>query len=129
MIENHMLADTPDAPWNQVDQPEQPFKSEVVYTMTKVMDIYTDQYTEDSGVEWNPDGNEYWFSRELDKDADLISSYREQEYTPIDLLEELKFRIVNDLNGELDKVKIAKLKSILNSIEGWKEFEIDIEQK
>lgn len=106
-------ADTKDAPWNQVDNPEREIEVTVSVTLSKTVKIKVSDYTiTDSGKDEDGD-----YFEEVDySDCDLKEAVEEQIYLPQEagqLIENLatetaKAKMVKDLsNWNVDEMEVV----------------------
>lgn len=113
-------ADTPDAPWNEVEVPEIEVTVDVTATLTRKATVTTDNYSidrEEGGAEL-----------ELhDSYADLEKLYSKQHFGIPKLLDELAKYIKGELaGGGLSPSRWAQLNDMLDDCKDWQEeMEID----
>jgi hypothetical protein len=117
------------APWNQNDQEPVGVDVLVSTTLSKHTTIETADYTpeywedydiDDEGHTIHNGGMDYNFS-----DCNFIKDYREQEFTPKELLDVLIKYLKAEIVGEVHKEgSIAK--RLLNSCENWTEDELEV---
>ena len=106
-----MGADTPDAPWNEVDPPKKTFDITISYSLSKDVDISSINYDSDDKLDcpWN--------------------DYTESEYTPSEIIEFAKQCAEYMLSNKDYKVKFKYgLKKMINSCTGWTVDEENAEQ-
>lgn len=101
-------ADTPDAPWNQIDLPKKQFEAYISCSLSKDITINSNDY--------NPDGK--YGNEELNNP---ISAYMENHYTILDLLDILsdiaKMKLIDNKNHS--KYSLDTWNQILNDCSGW----------
>lgn len=106
-----MGADTPDAPWNEVDPPEKPFSVTVSCSISKDVSVTSTEYDYDDKLEcpWN----------------DYVAS----EYTPSEIIEFAKQCAKYMLSNKDFKVKSKYgLEKMIDSCTGWNTDEENAEQ-
>lgn len=115
-------ADTPDAPWNEVEIPEIEVRCEVSVTLTKKdLSVFTDNYI-NNGDEC---GDEYEI---LDSYNELAEKVGEQHYSLTDLLNELADYIKRDLCADLPEKRKRELREMLADAEGWEEYCVEVDE-
>lgn len=108
-------ADTPDAPWNQIEPPEVEFEATATVTLNKDADVLTDKLYNDDG-DWEPSVNahEIWSDNYMDIPA---------------LLAELVKYIDGELEGKPSHQRKWELQKMKESAQGWtvidEEYELD----
>lgn len=139
-------ADTPDAPWNQTDVPELTFDVAISQSLSKSIQVTTNDYVEgeiSEDADHDDEGN--WFvvpSQDPPdtSDTDWKAAYSAEHYTPLELIAELKRTKeieAKHLEAQIlmatDKSDIACLKRqlkrvqhIMSECEGWTEDECEI---
>ena len=122
-------ADGSDAPYNQSDpEPVEVnvcisqtlHKSTTISTTDYVAEKYEDCERDDDGGFVTTEGVSYDFS-----DSDLLSAYKDDNWTIPELLDELKDYIQRDLENGCNKSKKARLEKIMKACEDW---ELDEEE-
>lgn len=122
-----MGADTPDAPWNQVDPPEIEAEVNMSFTLERIATITTNE------VWWDEDG---W---ELLDDADIGKAYDDYYVGIPDMLEELQKYIKGEMQvleksiktktaNKEDRERYRYLQRILDSAGGWEVTDGDYER-
>jgi hypothetical protein len=113
-------ADTPDAPWNQVDPPEREIEVTVSMTISKTFTINVNDYEEE--VEEDEDG----LRSSIDySNCNLFKAVEEQVTLPTDLPLFTK-RIFNaDLDLKAAKMPLC-LKQAIEDCEGWDIDEMEV---
>lgn len=108
-------ADTPDAPWNQPVIPDKEFEVSVQETLCRISEIVTDNY-----IPGYRDEEGYWEDDDT-SDTDWEEEYKNQHYTILQLLAELKEMAEKELKTlpKTDYKRERKLKSIIEDCEGW----------
>lgn len=118
-----MGADTPDAPWNEVEVPEIEVKCVTTMPMQKTISVYTDQYEIEYGDRGEEEGTEL-----LCGYADLENMVKDQHYDIPTLLDELAKYIKGELeSGNLSYQRKRELKDMLDDCQGWEEGDIEVE--
>lgn len=123
------------APWNQSDPEEKEFDCDVTCVLTKEDTVVTQNYTI-SNVDIE-DGMGY---EEIDTEGiEWKEEWRQQNYTPIQLINELKGMLEDELNmlRKLDKDgkrsaecvrRKCEVIDMIRSCEGWVEDELTVEE-
>lgn len=107
-------ADTPDAPWNEVDPPEQLFNLAISCSLSKDAEVTSDNYEEG---EFSNTINEPW------------NAYIDQEYTVnqiIDFAKKCAEYMLNKHDYSIDNK--FTLKKMIDSCKGWTVDEENAEQ-
>ena len=112
-----MGADTPSAPWNEVEVPEIEVDAEVTVLMKATVKVYTDNY-----------------SMDCDGDVDLHDNYtdierlvkEQHEFIP-QLLAELAKYIRGEMTGNVSARRRQDLEEMLADCEAWSQQDIEIE--
>ena len=105
-LSNYPLgADTPDAPWNQVDVPEKDFEVTCIQTLSRTATVTTNNYIPGAeGVDYEPDDEGGycacgWQDPDDTSDTNWSQEYDEcGYYTPIQLIQLLREYVSNDLD-------------------------------
>lgn len=138
----------PNAPYNQPPEPdEKEFDVTVTYTMTKA-DIlatcdYTTEMVEDCDIDDDGKPYSHRYSVEHTDNVDWNEEFSQQRISPIQLFNELKVYVVNEIRlnkeflsqaiyaDEKRKLKkeIKRLELILKSCEGWEFEDIDFDEE
>ena len=119
----------PNAPYNQSD-PE-PVKVDVCISQTlhKSTTISTTDYVAEEWEDYERDDDGgFVTTREVSynfSDSDLLSAYKNDNWTIPELLDELKDYIKRDLENDCSKSKKAWLERMMKACEGW---ELDEEE-
>lgn len=119
----------PNAPYNQSD-PE-PVKVDVCISQTlhKSTTISTTDYVAEEWEDYERDDDgEFITTREVSynfSDSDLLSAYKNDNWTIPELLDELKDYIKRDLENDCSKSKKAWLERMMKACEDW---ELDEEE-
>ena len=107
-------ADTPDAPWNQVENPEEEFKVTVSQTLSKTVTVLTSNYNLEE------DCDEDGYCRNCDtSDTDWKEVYEEDYHTPLQLIGFLK-RLLEGNEPISDSLK----KHLIEECDNWCEDEL-----
>jgi len=109
-------ADNANAPWNDASQPRQ-FDVSVTCTLQRYMTITTEDYANCEG--------------DIDtSDTDWVEAYHYNHYTILQMLEELKGYIENELKSSpnIQRRRLARLKSMLADLQDWNIESEDIEE-
>lgn len=113
-------ADTPDAPWNQVDPPEREIEVTVSMTISKTFTINVNDYTEESGVDEDGPYHNIDYST-----CDLHKAVEEQITLPNNLADFTKSIFDKDL--DLRAAKMPRyLKQAIEDCEGWDIDEMEV---
>ena len=135
-------ADTPDAPWNQVDVPEKDFEITCCQVLSRTVTVTTNNYIPGgSGVDYESDGEggyiaEGWQDDDDTSDTNWSKEYEENGYhTPLQLIQMLKEYLQKDLEKweEEDKktphkypeFQVGRLKHLIEECDGFEEDEIE----
>ena len=115
-------ADTPDAPWNQIETPEREFNVTVSQTLSKNTTVLTDQYTEgevylDPGYAMETDTSEVNWNEEY---------HANDHYSPEQLIGHLKTFLTEQLNQGIVYKSSAFTKHLIEECEGWTEDEFEV---
>lgn len=109
-------ADTPDAPWNQSDPPEQEFEITITQTLSKSLSVFTDQYN------FICDMDEDGVSTEYDtSDTNWHDVYEEDHYTPLQLIALFKRMLESK-----EEISERMRKHLIEECEEWCEDECEI---
>lgn len=107
---NHMIADGPDSPWNQVDRPEREIEVTVSVTLSKTMRILVDDYRAEEDDEGHPS---FDYS-----DCNLHKAVEEQSVLPQNLALFTERMFGHDIN--LKAAGMPKyLKDAITDCKGW----------
>lgn len=111
---------SPNTPWNDDDYvPESDFEIEATYTITCKRTVYTDKYIPEYDDET---GHVYADT----SDINWRGEFESQHFTPIELIEELKKYVENDMS--LSGGQNHRLKELLNACDGWKISDTEFEE-
>ena len=103
-------ADTPDAPWNQVDPPEREFDCEAIMNLSRSATVMTQSlYFDDEAGGWV-------FDKE---NADLRQDYRNCYASIPEMLDELVKYIDGELQGDVSSDRRRELQRLKDSATGW----------
>lgn len=109
---------TPDAPWNDVEQPYIDFKATCTITLSRTDTLYLNNYT----LDLDEDGDVSAITDEVDAEAE----WSEQHYTALDLIEILKNILVSA--KEKGTFKYAShYDNVIEECEGWEEDDCEVE--
>lgn len=118
-------ADTPLAPWNQVENPEIEHDCEVTETITRKVTLSTTDYIAED--DWNDE-----FGKCISADTsetDWREEYINQEYTALELIARLKSYVEEDIKNTAPNTgKRRELQSLLSACNGWEQVEIEVEE-
>lgn len=105
--------DTPDAPWNQVDNPERKIEVTVSITLSKTVKIKVSDYTiTDSGKDEDGD-----YFEDIDySDCDLKGAVEEQIYLPQEA-----GQLIEDF-----AIGTVKAKNIVEDLSNWNVDEMEV---
>ena len=131
-----------DAPWNQVDVPEKEFDVTISQSLSKSVTVVTNDYIPGaSGVDYEP--NEEggysacgWHDPDDTSNTAWGKAYREEHYTPLDLIDLLCKKCKQELN-ELENLgsedapyyyaqKKRELEHLIDECECWTEDECEV---
>lgn len=125
-------ADTPDAPWNQVENPEEEFNVTIVETLSKNVTIFTSNYNLE--VDCDEDG----CYRNCDtSDTPWKDEYKTQGCTAIETiiavktyLEEVRLQQLTDLSNcrsltESERKELRVVKDLIKQCSDWEQEEIE----
>lgn len=137
MYDNYHYApgsDTPDAPWNQVENPEEEFNVTIVETLSKDVTVHTSNYQFEK--DYDDDSNSM---RDYVDTSDIPwqEEYGKQGCTAIETLiavktylEEVRLEQLKDLascrmltNEEQKELRVVK--DLIEQCSGWKQEEIE----
>lgn len=110
-------ADTPDAPWNEVEVPEIEVDAEVTVLMKATVRVFTDNYSMDC------DGNVDLH----DGYTDIERLVKEQHKSIPELLAELGKYICGEMAGDISARRRQDLESMLADCEAWSQEDLEIE--
>ena len=135
MYDNYHYApgsDTPDAPWNEVEYPEEEFNVTIVETLSKDVTIFTNNYN------LEVDCDEEGCYRNCDtSDTDWKDEYKKQGCTAIETisavktyLEEVRLQQLIDLSNcrnltESERKELRVVKDLIEQCSGWEQEEIE----
>lgn len=118
----------PNAPWNHgTPNTERKFYCDVSYTLYKRDYVVSDQYYECS--EKDEDG---FYNRWTETDFDYEKEWKEQSYTPSELLcifsdfLEEEIDKLKDKTDDISKSKLREYKDYLSACEDWTEDEVNV---
>lgn len=105
-------ADTPDAPWNQSEVPEEDFDITCSQSLSRTVTVTTNNYIPGaSGVDYEPDGEggycaSGWHDPNDTSNTDWSKEYEENGYhTPLQLIQILKTYLEKDAEKYLEEHK------------------------
>ena len=133
---------TVNAPWNDTDIPEKEFDVTISQTLSKDTTVTTNDYIPGaSGVDYEPDDEGGycscgWHDPDDTSDTNWGKAYREEHYTPIQLIKlfkercELELKSLDnsdtfELTPSFYKKKKMELKHLIEECEGWTEDETE----
>lgn len=134
----------PNAPWNEVDVPEQDFEVTCSQTLSKTVTITTNNYIPGaSGVDYEPnDEGGYdavgWHDEDDTSDTDWSKEYEYDHFTPLQLIQMLREYVANDLDRvdiiakETNQSKVfleRKLKHLIEECDCWNNDETEYIQE
>lgn len=111
-----MGADTPDAPWNQVDLPEREIEVTISVTLSKTVKVMVDDYV----VEEDADEDGRYLSYDY-SDCDLQKAVEDQVVLPQNLAEYTE----NMFNHDLNLKAVGMPRSIKDAIADCKDWCVD----
>ncbi len=118
-------ADTPSAPWNQVENPEIERYCEVTESITRNVTLSTTDYVSDE--DWD-DKIGKCISADT-SETDWSREYDSQEYTALELIAKLKSYVEEDLNNTSPNTsKGRELQRLLYACDGWEQVDIEVEE-
>lgn len=122
----------PDAPWNQVENPEEEFNVTIVETLSKNVTIFTSNYNLE--VDYDEEG----CYRNCDtSDTPWKDEYKTQGCTAIETiiavkayLEEVRLKDLMDITccrplAESERKELRVVKDLIEQCSGWKQEEIE----
>ena len=133
-------ADTPDAPWNQVDVPEKDFEITCSQSLSRTATVTTNNYIPGAeGCDYEEGVAFGWHDPDNTSDTNWADEYKSNGYkTPLELIEMLREYLEKDLrNIQRDMLpddrsfKVTKarmLKGLIEECEAWTEDETDFEE-
>ena len=132
----------PSAPWNQVEIPEQEFDVTISQTLSKDTTVCTNDYIPGaSGVDYEPDDEggycaSGWHDPDDTSDTNWGKIYREEHYTPLDLIQMLSEKCKQELKeleelGSEDapyyyKQKKRELEHLIDECSCWTDDETEV---
>lgn len=129
-------ADTPDAPWNEVDVPEQDFDVTCSQTLSKTVTVTTNNYIPGaSGVDYEPDdeGGYYassWHDPDDTSNTDWANEYHDNDYhTPLQLIQLLKQVLETALQHGIVFKSPKFTHDLINECADWQEDETEYIQE
>ena len=123
----------PNAPWNEVEVPEQEFEVTCSQTLSKSTTIWTNDYIPGaSGCDYEPDGEGGYCASGWKDDDDTSSTnwtqaYHNCEMTPLDIINACSTLAKHLLEQGTSVVGPLHLKELIETCEGWNEDDLDIE--
>lgn len=115
-----MGADTPDAPWNQVELPEQEIEVTISVTLSKTVKVRVDDYSIETGED---EGGPYTFYNY--SDCDINKAVEEQIVLPQNLAEFTEKMFNHDL--ELKSAGMPKyLKNAIADCKNWSVDDLEV---
>lgn len=118
----------PSAPWNQEENPENEFDVTISQSLSKSTTVHTNDYID----EYDDFEKEHFMNT---SDTDWMAAYKEEHYTPLQLIEILKktseeklkeIENSNLISLEEKKRHIRNLKSLIKECDGWIEDETEV---
>lgn len=118
-------ADTPLAPWNQVENCEIERDCNVTETITRNVTLSTTDYIAEK--DWD---DELGKCVSVDtSDTDWAAEYSNQEYTVLELIDKLKAYVEVDIkNTSPNTGKGRELQRLLSACSGWEQVESEVEE-
>jgi len=112
-------ADTPEAPWNQVEIPNIEVMCDISVWLTKQsVPVQTNNYTSDEdGIDLLADCDE------------LAEECQSQHYSIPEMLNELQMYINHELKGKVSVTRKYRLQDMLKDCTGWQTENIEIEDR
>lgn len=118
-------ADTPLAPWNQVENSEIERDCNVTETITREVTLSTTDYIAED--DWNDE-----FGKCISADTsetDWRNEYINQEYTALELISKLKSYVEEDIKNTAPNTgKGRELQRLLSACKGWEQVESEVEE-
>lgn len=119
-------ADTPLAPWNQVENSEIERDCNVTETITRKVILSTTDYIAED--DWNDE-----FGKCISADTsetDWRDEYINQEYTALELISKLKSYVEEDIKNTAPNTgKGRELQRLLSACNGWEQVELEVEEE
>lgn len=122
MIDNYPLgANTSNAPWNETDIPKHNFDICVSQTISKNIQISTNDYKPNE--EHDEDG---WYNCPDTSDTDWCKAYKNSNhYTPLELIQILRDLLLKHLPDPIIDIKeFREVQELVKECEGWAEDEL-----
>ena len=129
----------PNAPWNEVSVPEKEFNVCISQTLSKGTTVFTSNYIPGAeGVDYEPDDEggycAYgWHDPDDTSNTDWEEEYKNDHYTPIQLIELFKDTLKSQLESwegvddcAAGKAQIRKIKHLISECEDWTEDETEV---
>lgn len=110
------------APYNEIEIPFKTFDCTISSTLSKDSSYETDDYV----LEKEEDGNN---SLTLGEYINVVKEYKEQHYTPIQLIEKLKeicVELIHHPTPTKPLYERSYLRCLIKECEGWVEDELEI---
>jgi hypothetical protein len=134
-------ADTPDAPWNEVEVPEKDFDIICSQSLSKTVVVTTNNYIPGaSGVDYEPDDEggycaSSWHDDPDTSDTNWADEYHDNDhYTPLELINKFKehlmkqwdtLKYAEEANDTKTKYKKREIQHLIEECEGWIEDETE----
>ena len=124
MYENSNIpagANTPDAPWNDAPIQEREFDIDASFTIKRSTTVKTNDYVPEFD-------DETGVTHANTRNTDWRKVYANQDFTPLDLIAELKSYVTEDMKGTaVNSSKGQYLKRLLAACDGWELVDDDYE--
>lgn len=127
----------PSAPYNQVDVPEKEFEVTCSQSLSKTVTVTTNNYIPGaSGVDYEPDDEGGccavgWHDPDDTSDTDWEEEYRNEHYTPLQLINLFRRYLSDELNAILNNPegkpnKEKFLRHLIEECSDWTEDETEV---
>lgn len=119
-------ADTVDAPWNRVENPEIERDCEATEIISRRVTLSTSHYVAEE--DWDGEFGKCIY--EDTSDTNWCEEYSIQEYTVLELIDKLKAYVEEDIRNTLPNTsKGRELQKLLSACNGWEQVELNVEEE
>lgn len=119
-------ADTPDAPWNEMENPEKAFEVYASQTLSRNSTIMTKDYHLSVSKEYDDDGHPFAVTELDTSETDWKSAYTDCSMTPMSIIDTAK-ELAQYLREEgVEKVKGINLSDFIAECTGWIEDDFEV---
>lgn len=115
--------DTPDAPWNEVENPEEEFEVTISQTLSKTVTVFTSDYNLEI------DCDEEGCYRNCDtSDTPWKEVYEDEHHTPAQLIRILKQVLEENMKNGIVFRSLGFTNDLIQECEGWCEDDYEVTQ-